>query len=187
MKKIFALLLIISSFHLAAQNVGIGTTSPTEQLDVNGNLRVRGLSNASGQAASFMQVNADGILKLAKPDTLRANPTPASLSSVDVGNGSAHPSDYPSGVAVGGTKACVVNFSSSTLQLFDVSGTTPVLLGSAPTNTNPSDVAISGNKAFVISFGGLISLQIFDISGTTPTLSWRCPHRHCRLSGDCSE
>jgi hypothetical protein len=78
-------------------------------------------------------------------------------------------------VAVGGTKACVVNFSSSTLQLFDVSGTTPVLLGSAPTNTNPSDVAISGNKAFVISFGGLISLQIFDISGTTPTFLGAAP------------
>lgn len=172
MKKMLLFLCFFTSLCGFAQNVGIGTASPTQQLDVNGNLRVRSLGNTTGQAASFMQVDADGVLKLAKPDTVRANPTPVVSGSAGTGSGAA--SDYPSAVAVSGTKACVVNAKSYTVDLFDVSGATPVLLGSATTNNNnvvavPSDVAIQGTHAYVITqASGTSSLQTFDISGSTP-------------------
>lgn len=48
------------SIFLHAQ-VGIGTTSPTEELDVNGDLRVRGLSNGSGMTTP-VSVLPDGTL-----------------------------------------------------------------------------------------------------------------------------
>ncbi|RYF86088.1 MAG: hypothetical protein EON98_04725 [Chitinophagaceae bacterium] len=172
MKKLLLLACSFACLQLAAQNVGIGTTTPTHQLDVNGNLRVRGLSNTSGQATSFMQVDADGVLRLAKIDTLRANPTPVAAGNAGTGNGTA--SDYPSAIAVSGTKACVVNATSYTIDLFDVSGANPILLGSATTNNSgfvavPSDVTIQETKAYVITQASAFSsLQTFDISGNTP-------------------
>ena len=174
MKKMIALLCSLVSLQLAAQNVGIGTTNPTQQLDVNGNLRVRGLSNPSGQGNSMMQVDADGTVKRAKVDTLRANPTPASTGSVATGPGVQD--DYPTAVAISGNRACVVNLRSSTLQLFDISTNTPVLLGSASTDIGllvdlrPSDVAISGTRAYVINTNNIAYLQVFDISGSAPIL-----------------
>ena len=43
MKQLFCILMIILfANHLTAQNPGIGTTTPTEKLDVNGNLNVSG-------------------------------------------------------------------------------------------------------------------------------------------------
>ena len=50
MNKIFtfffcSLTFILSSFHVSAQNVGIGTSTPMEKLHVDGNLRVSGLSS----------------------------------------------------------------------------------------------------------------------------------------------
>jgi len=44
MKKLFILLSIFCGHQLAAQNVGIGTTTPQATLDVKGNHRIGGLS-----------------------------------------------------------------------------------------------------------------------------------------------
>lgn len=174
MKKILTLLSLLLSVAVTAQNVGIGTNSPTQQLDVNGNLRVRNLANSTGQASSMVQVDAEGVLKLAKIDTVRANPTPTQTGTASTGTSATN--DYPSAIAVSGNKICVVNYRSNTITLFDVSKGSPVFLGSAivtpPTSGyyHPSDVAINGHKAYVISelAGALLSLQIFDISGNVP-------------------
>ncbi len=53
-------LIILAPFFLQAQ-VGIGTTSPTEELDVNGDVRIRGLSNGSG-VTSPVSALPDGTL-----------------------------------------------------------------------------------------------------------------------------
>ena len=47
-----------------AQNVGIGTTTPTQTLDVNGALRVRGLT---GSGSGLPLVLPDGTLSLNAP------------------------------------------------------------------------------------------------------------------------
>jgi len=53
-------LFILLPFFIQAQ-VGIGTTSPTQELDVNGDIRVRGLSNSSGMTTP-VSVLPDGTL-----------------------------------------------------------------------------------------------------------------------------
>ena len=45
MKKLFILLSVVCSGKLAAQNVGIGTTTPQATLDIKGNQRIGGLSS----------------------------------------------------------------------------------------------------------------------------------------------
>jgi len=177
MKKIVTLLSLLVSFAVSAQNVGIGTTNPTQQLDVNGNLRVRNLGNSTGQTSSMVQVDAEGVLKLAKIDTVRANPTPTLLGSAATGNGAA--SDYPIAMAANKNKLCVVNYISNTIDLFDVSAAIPVLLGTTtiePAASGfyvPADVAISGDKAYVITQQSSVlqTLRIFDISGNVPVLT----------------
>ncbi|NHN25007.1 hypothetical protein FIA58_004880 [Flavobacterium jejuense] len=58
-KKI-VLLLLVFPFLIFSQ-VGIGTTNPTKELDVNGDVRIRGLSNNSG-TTNPVSVTADGTL-----------------------------------------------------------------------------------------------------------------------------
>lgn len=53
-------LFILLPFFVQAQ-VGIGTTSPTKELDVNGDIRIRGLSNGSGMTTP-VSVLPDGTL-----------------------------------------------------------------------------------------------------------------------------
>lgn len=53
-------LFVLFPFFLQAQ-VGIGTTSPTQTLDVNGNTRVRGLSNTAGRTVPVSAL-PDGTL-----------------------------------------------------------------------------------------------------------------------------
>ncbi|WP_130736840.1 hypothetical protein [Flavobacterium sp. J27] len=58
-KKILFLLLACPLFVFS--QVGIGTTNPTKELDVNGNVRIRGLSNTSGTTTP-VSVTEDGTL-----------------------------------------------------------------------------------------------------------------------------
>lgn len=63
MRSQFFALLIFSSFTAFAQNVGIGTTTPTEKLDVSGNINVDGIikiGNTSGKAGQVLMTNASG-------------------------------------------------------------------------------------------------------------------------------
>lgn len=57
MKKTWGVLIIIVAFFTAgAQNVGIGTTTPTEKLEVNGNINVTGTIKANGTDGQPNQV-----------------------------------------------------------------------------------------------------------------------------------
>lgn len=57
----FATLLVISIQQIAAQNVGIGTTTPTQKLDVNGNVNVSGTLLANGTAGTAGRINEYGL------------------------------------------------------------------------------------------------------------------------------
>jgi len=46
-------------------NVGVNTNDPTEQLDINGNVRIRTISNAS-ETDNILAVNASGVLQKSK-------------------------------------------------------------------------------------------------------------------------
>jgi hypothetical protein len=55
MKKIFTLIFLIPFFALA-QNVGVGTPTPIERLDVNGNINVNGTIKVNGVDGNAGQV-----------------------------------------------------------------------------------------------------------------------------------
>lgn len=52
--------LLMAALSICAQNIGIGTSTPTEKLDVNGNLRANGLflPPAAGSTYDFLMKNA---------------------------------------------------------------------------------------------------------------------------------
>ena len=57
MKKIILLFVMLNTVkHLTAQNVGIGTVTPGEKLDVNGNVNVQGNIKVNGNAGNSGQV-----------------------------------------------------------------------------------------------------------------------------------
>src|SRR5687767_3167062 len=65
MKYNFLFLIVLSSLNMNAQNVGVGTTTPVEKLDVNGNINVTGTIKANGVDGTANQVlmkNGSGAL-----------------------------------------------------------------------------------------------------------------------------
>src|SRR5689334_14005146 len=56
MKYSFILLIILSSLRSFTQNVGVGTTTPVERLDVNGNINLTGTIKANGTDGQPNQV-----------------------------------------------------------------------------------------------------------------------------------
>ena len=139
-------LLAAASLSARAQNVGIGTTTPTKTLDVNGDVRVRGLN---GTGNRLPVVLSDGTLGVNAP-VFSASPATGVLTGAtsSLGTGS-----NPYNVAVSGTTAYVVNFSSNTLQVFDVTAPgTPALLSTVAMGSGPAGVAVSSTTAYVVNF-----------------------------------
>ena len=65
MKRIFILFLLLPNI-LFSQNVGVGTTTPQEKLDVNGNINVSGTIKANGiagQPGQIMTINSAGKIQ----------------------------------------------------------------------------------------------------------------------------
>jgi hypothetical protein len=63
MKKQSSLLVLVFPFLINAQNVGIGTTTPSEKLDVNGNINVTGtikVNGTDGTAGQALMKNSTG-------------------------------------------------------------------------------------------------------------------------------
>lgn len=62
-KYIFSILALIFVLAAAAQNVGIGTETPMQKLDVNGNINMQGslhVNNNAGRPGQVLRVNSDG-------------------------------------------------------------------------------------------------------------------------------
>lgn len=87
-RGLFLLLLALLTVAAArAQNVGIGTTAPTQKLDVDGNLRLRGLS---GSGLRLPQVQADGTLTVGSDPLFNSSANiakPVDTLNVSGGNG----------------------------------------------------------------------------------------------------
>lgn len=156
-----ATLLTAGGLTAQAQNVGIGTTSPTQKLDVNGNLRVRSLN---GTDTRLLQVDADGNLSAAATAySATAAVTPALVSTV---TGLNNPL-----VAVSGTTAVVLNRGAGTLSLYDASNPAALVLrGTATGISTGVEVAISGNTAAVLCNVGTGYVQLYALDSGTPTL-----------------
>jgi hypothetical protein len=147
--------LLLLSIGLYAQNTGIGTTNPTQTLDVNGNLRVRGLGNNGGPA--LVTVAPDGSLKKSatKSDT---------ITSIDpTFLGMANTSNCPSQVILNQNLAYVLNsLTPYNFDIFDVSNpVAPTLLSRTSTAAGPLWFALSGQYLYVANFNS-DNLQVFD-------------------------
>ena len=153
-----AALMVVGSLAAQAQNVGIGTTTPTQKLDVDGNLRVRGLS---GSDKRLPVVLPDGTLGV---NTSVFGTAPAALVAV---SGSVAVRPTPNSVAVSGSMAYVLNYDG--LQVFDASNpTAPSLRGSIATRANAPRLIVIGTTAYVLA-GNM--LQIFNVSNpSSPSL-----------------
>jgi hypothetical protein len=149
--------------------VGIGTTAPTQTLDVNGNLRVRGLTGSGNRLPALLP---DGTLGVNAP-LFATDPTPGAPTAA---TGSVATANRPTDVAVSGTRAYVVNMDLSLgnnnrtqLQVFDVATPdSPALLGSVLTGYGVLRVAAAGSIAYVIN-QATSTLQVVDATfASTP-------------------
>jgi hypothetical protein len=159
---------LLITLNLLAQNVGIGTNTPTQQLDVNGNLRVRGLSHGAQKA----MINADAMGNMVlQPvnnlDYVRYSPTVVSVTTVD----------YSAGMAASGDKLYIVSSSTSRLSIYDIyAPENPTLRSTIATTGTPSAVAVNGSTVYVVN-NSTNTLQAFNCTNpfapqllsTTPT------------------
>jgi hypothetical protein len=149
-----------------AQNVGIGTTQPTQTLDVNGGLRVRG---ATGPGTRLLQADATGTVSPA------ATTLPASAAVAPALTATVTGLNNPL-VAASGPLAVVLNKGANpvTLSLYDVSNpASPTLRGSyAGTGlTNPVGVTMNGTTAAVISASSPYTISLFTLGSGAPALA----------------
>ncbi|GAB3833504.1 hypothetical protein GCM10028821_26580 [Hymenobacter jeollabukensis] len=164
-----------------AQNVGIGTTAPTQKLDVNGNVRVRAAAGTGD--GRLLGVEADGTLKV-QPPLFGAAATPSPQAPALVGSAAATDGE-PVKVLLNpaGTRAYVLTRVSLTnpagqkrasLQVFDVSGPTPAPVGSPVlTVAGGIDMALNqaGTRVWVLGYEPGSSngfIQGFDLSQGQP-------------------
>ncbi len=145
-------------------NVGIGTTTPTQKLDVNGTIKTTGLQMPTGAGAGkILKTDANGIASWGTIDGAGLFSTPpipeltCPLVVGSVGTGT-----QPTSVAVAGNYAYVVG--NNTLQVINITNpAAPVLTGSVGTGLFPRSVAVAGNYAYVANFSAN-TMQVFNIS-----------------------
>ncbi len=161
------LLLLAVLLKAQAQNVGIGTTSPTQTLDVNGSLRVRALT---GPGSRLLQADAAGNLSSGATTYPAAAAITPALASTTTGLNNPL-------VALSGTLAVVLNRGAGTLSLYDVSSpAAPVLRGtysglSPNTNANGTSLALSGTTAAVLNTTAGYPISVFTLGTGAPVLA----------------
>jgi hypothetical protein len=151
-----------------AQNVGIGTTAPTQTLDVNGSLRVRGLSGTDQRLPIVQPDGTLGMSQPVSPVTVLASPT--NLGNVTVTS--------PTGAAISGNYLYVTHTSPSELLVFDISN--PILPVAVPAGTVAGGttldlLTVSGGYVYVCDINA-DNVRVYSLlPGTTPAGSPTAP------------
>jgi hypothetical protein len=170
MKHRFTFLLVvwglIVSFSGFSQNVGIGTTAPTQTLDVNGNLRVRGLT---GSDVRLTEVQPDGTLGSSSSlPAVTVLTTPPNLGSVPVTS--------PQGVAVQGNYLYVSQQGTpNQVRVYDISTPTVLTAVGTPTTggTGLDLLTVSGTYLYVCDIQA-DQIRVYTLTApgslTTPNL-----------------
>jgi hypothetical protein len=146
-------------------NVGVGTATPAAKLDVAGAVKITDGTQGAGKVLSSSATGLASWKSLSATDIL-STPIPSCLSVV----GSVGTDDRPHYVAVSGTYAYVVNYSSGTMQVINISNAAaPTVTGSLSGLVSPVSIAVSGNYAYVTTFVG--HLKVINISNpASPSL-----------------
>ncbi|MDP3999100.1 MAG: hypothetical protein Q8P76_00710, partial [bacterium] len=168
-----------STLSSASGRLGIGTSSPwgffsVEMDDKNPSFVVS--NNGSSTPSLFVGgTNQNGYVGIGTSTPDQALTVSGNISNLADSNflprarGSAKTSDDPFAVAVSGRYAYVVSFSGATFQVFDVSTSSPALVGVTTLSTGePTSIVVSGKYAYVVACdstcGGTPHFLTFDIS-----------------------
>ena len=153
--------------HSNGRRVGIGTTTPSQDLDVEGTFQLKDgtqadkkilTSDAEGNA-SWQELGAESLFGAGNLPPAYGNDI-SCLSTA----GSLSLASSPRSVAVSGNYAYVVDFFSDDLKVIDISDpAAPVLAGSVGIGPLPFSVAVSGNYAYVVDINS-DDLKVVNIS-----------------------
>ena len=152
----------------AQSNVGIGTNAPTQTLDVNGSLRVRGLS---GPDQRLPIVQPDGTLGVSQP----ISPVTTLAAPLNLGNVAV---TSPTGAAISGNYLYVTHTAPNELLVFDISN--PTLPVAVPTGTvaggSALDLLTVHNGYVYVCDLGTSNVRVYSLlPGTTPAGSPTAP------------
>jgi hypothetical protein len=141
--------------------MGIGTPGPTQMLDVNGGLRVRGLA---GTDARLPVVAADGTFGVSAP---LYSASPAALPTGVTGTAGTNSYSGPWDVAMSGNLAYLICLDNS-LQVFDVANpSAPVRLARVMTagtlTNNPYAIVVSGTTLYITNAKNH-TVQLFSVA-----------------------
>jgi hypothetical protein len=154
-------------------NVGIGTTSASAKLTIQGDAGdiTNSFTIASSSGRTLLSVSSRGAVEI-RPGELRG------VGSITDGASGANELDGANSIAISGNYAYVTSGDDDGVQILDISDpTNPVGIGSISDGDNGADtlygasnITISGNYAYVTSqdfSGSNDGVQILDISNPT--------------------
>jgi len=150
--------------HSNGRRVGIGTSTPSQDLDVEGTFQLKDGTQADKRIltsdgdgnASWQDFSAESLLGV-------GNVPPTGLSCLGIA-GSLGIGPYPQAMTVLGDYAYVVDRTTDDLKVIDISDlSNPMLTGSLGLGPEPTSVAVSGGYAYVVDLGS-DDLKVIDVS-----------------------